>query len=225
MYEDELRDVLRPILVYNKFYRVAMSGDEGENRLIRISHVIQSDQQQQLQSQQNHRRMNNEGINGVRGSATGNFGILTSSHRNDNVSSSSSSSSSCSSAEFVDSNCNGENTKTESDPRHEQKDKHNWSIGVECQAKEMNAASRKCAVVSNWKTTPAYEWGDVEKPSVNQDESHVTQLKTRRTIADMRQRFLDAGGFSDVDDSEKTAGKVVAVVLAFQRWRHTQLKV
>lgn len=224
MYEDELRDVLRPILLYNTFYRVAMSGDEEQNRPIRISHVIQSDQQQQLQSQQKQPRMNNEGINGVRGSATGNFGVLTSSHRNDNVSSSSSSSS-CSSAEFADSNCNGENTKTESDPRHEQKDKHNWSIGDECQAKEMNAASRKCAVVSKWQTTPAYEWGDVEKPSVNQDASHVTQLKTRRTIADMRQRFLDAGGFSDVDDSDKTAGKVVAVVLAFQRWRHTQLKV
>lgn len=219
-----MRDVLRPILVDTKFYRVAMSGDEEENRLIRISHVILSDQQQQLQSQQNQRRMSNEGMNGVRGSATGNFGILTSSHRNDNVSSSSRSSS-CSSAEFVDSNCNGENTKTESDPRHEQKDKHSWSIGDECQAKEMNAASRKCAVVTNWQTTPAYEWRDVEKPSANQDPSHVTQLKTRRTIADMKQRFLDAGGFSDVDDSDKTAGKVVAVVLAFQRWRHTQLKV
>lgn len=71
---------------------------------------------------------------------------------------------------------------------------------------------------------PPFAWADMETTSVRK-LFHVSQSKAMKKLADVKDRFMDAAAFSDADEDEKMAErKVVAVVLAFQRWRHTQLK-
>ena len=184
---------------------------EDENRLVRLT----SSYQTQVQVHPCQKLVN--GMNGVQNGA---LGLLGGSKLQASVDSMGD----ASSAQCVQ-GCDNIDKRSSFDPAREAKNEHEQAVVMEKGADQVSTDLRN-RIARQWRC-PAFAWKALETMPVR-NLFRVTQASMEQNpLKDAEETFVKppAALLSAVEDGGMSERKLVTIVLAFQRWRHIQLKV